>query len=214
MIWLVLAYPLLTHAAVWLREPRLQWPALTALVAVALFDALKKSRTWAWVTLVVVSGALFLIVNFGGGLYVLYIPPILLPAALLTLFARSLRRDSVALITRFAADAEYDAGRAAARVGFLYARCHRRLGGDIGGTDGVGIVGSTLRIPPDLVVAHERRSLRDHGTAFSRRVRSASIEISRTRSPRFHRLHSATDRHSHPYCLNDHATSTAWLRGP
>ncbi|HTE43369.1 MAG TPA: hypothetical protein VK629_21295, partial [Steroidobacteraceae bacterium] len=93
MIWLVLAYPLLTHAAVWLREPRLQWPALTALVAVALFDALKKSRTWAWVTLVVVSGALFLIVNFGGGLYVLYIPPILLPAALLTLFARSLRRD-------------------------------------------------------------------------------------------------------------------------
>jgi uncharacterized membrane protein len=103
MIWLVLAYPLLTHAAIWLREPRLQWLALSALVAIAIFEALKKGRPWAWFTLVLASGVLFLIVNLGGGLYVLYVPPILLPVALLILFARSLRASSVPLITRFAA---------------------------------------------------------------------------------------------------------------
>jgi len=102
LIWLILAYPLLTHAAIWLQRPSLQWLALTALIAIALYDALQKRRAWAWCTLPALSAALLGIVSIGGGMFVLYVPPILLPAALLVLFARSLRSESIPLITRFA----------------------------------------------------------------------------------------------------------------
>jgi uncharacterized membrane protein len=103
MLCLVLAYPLLTHAAIWLHEPRLQWLALTVLTATAIYDALKRKRPWAWLLLPTLSLLLYGLVRLGGGVYALFLPPILLPAALLTIFARSLRAGSVPLITRFAA---------------------------------------------------------------------------------------------------------------
>jgi uncharacterized membrane protein len=102
MLCLVLAYPLLTHAAIWLDEPRLQWLALTVLAATAIYDALKHKRLWAWLLLPALSVMLYGLVRLGGGVYALFLPPVLLPAALLTLFARSLRSGSVPLITRFA----------------------------------------------------------------------------------------------------------------
>jgi len=102
MLFLVLAYPLLTHAAIWLHIPALQWAALTVLVAIAIYDALKHKRLWAWLTLIGLSAALYALVQLGGGVYALFLQPILLPAAMFTIFARSLRAGSVPLITRFA----------------------------------------------------------------------------------------------------------------
>lgn len=102
-MWLlVLAYPLLTHASVWLHEPVLQWLALTDLAAISLFDDLKRLRIWTWATLFALSAVLFALVRAGGGIYALFLQPIVLPAALLILFARSLRANSVPMVTRFA----------------------------------------------------------------------------------------------------------------
>jgi uncharacterized membrane protein len=103
MLYLVLAYPLLTHAAIWLHEPLLQWLALTILVATAIYDALKNRRVWAWLLLPTISAVLLALVRLGGGVYALLIPPIVLPCALFVLFARTLRAPSVPMITRFAA---------------------------------------------------------------------------------------------------------------
>jgi uncharacterized membrane protein len=105
MMWLALAYPLLAHLAVWLREPRLQWLSLTVLVAVALFDGLKQRRPAMWLGFFLAAAALYALTTLGGGMYALYLAPILLPAALCMVFARSLRADATPLITRFAAAA-------------------------------------------------------------------------------------------------------------
>lgn len=99
---LILAYPLLTHASVWLHEPVLQWLALTDLAAISLFDDLKRLRPVTWTILLAISAALFVLVRFGGGMYALFIQPIALPAALLTLFASSLRTGSMPIVTRYA----------------------------------------------------------------------------------------------------------------
>jgi uncharacterized membrane protein len=102
-MWLlVLAYPLLTHASVWLHEPLLQWLALTDLAAISLYDDLKRISIRTWIVLIALSAGLFALVRFGGGIYALFIQPIALPAALLTLFARSLRSGSQPMVTRFA----------------------------------------------------------------------------------------------------------------
>jgi len=102
-MWLlIVAYPLLTHASVWLQEPLLQWLALTDLAAISLFEDLRRLRPWTWAILIAVSAGLFFLVRMGGGIYALFLQPILLPAALLTLFARSLRSGAVPMITRFA----------------------------------------------------------------------------------------------------------------
>lgn len=103
MLLLVLAYPLLTHAAVWLKEPLLQWAALTVLIAISVYDALKKLRVWAWVLLPTLSVAFLGLVMFGGGMYALFLQPILLPAAMFILFSRSLRPGATPIITLFAA---------------------------------------------------------------------------------------------------------------
>jgi uncharacterized membrane protein len=103
MLWLALAYPLLAHLAVWLREPRLQWLSLTVLVAVALFDGLKQRRPVVWLGFILTAAALYALTTLGGGMVALYLAPILLPAALCMVFARSLRADATPLITRFAA---------------------------------------------------------------------------------------------------------------
>ncbi len=102
MLFLVLAYPLLTHAAIWLHKPSLQWAALTVLVAISIYDALKHKRLWAWLLLPGLSAALYGLVQLGGGIYALFLQPILLPAAMFTMFVTSLRPGSVPLITRFA----------------------------------------------------------------------------------------------------------------
>lgn len=99
---LVLAYPLLTHASIWLHEPWLQWLALTDLAAISLFDDLKRLRVGSWIAFIVCGALLFALVRAGGGMYALYLQPIVLPAALLTLFARSLRAGSAPMIARFA----------------------------------------------------------------------------------------------------------------
>jgi uncharacterized membrane protein len=102
MFWLALGYPLLAHLAVLLDEARLQWLALTWLLAVSLWSALIAPRAWAWIVLVSAAFALYWLVLGGGGLYALYVPPAVIPAVLLIVFARSLRSGAQPWVSRVA----------------------------------------------------------------------------------------------------------------
>jgi uncharacterized membrane protein len=102
MIWLVLAYPVLSHLAAWLGYPWLQWLALMSLVVLGLATALARRRTWAWVVLLGAGVGLFAVIYVGAGLLALYLPPILLPAALCGVFASSLRPGGTPFISRYA----------------------------------------------------------------------------------------------------------------
>jgi uncharacterized membrane protein len=102
MLWLALGYPLLAHLSVVLESPRLQWLALVWLLGAALGAALIRRRPWAWLTWIGLAALLYWLVVAGHGLYALYVPPAVIPAALLLAFAGSLREGHEPLITRFA----------------------------------------------------------------------------------------------------------------
>lgn len=103
MGWLALGYPLLAHLAVALHDARLEWLAIVWFLIAALWGALAQRRAWAWAALAAGAGAAYALIAAGGGLYALYLPPVLIPAALLLAFAQSLRADRVPLVTRIAA---------------------------------------------------------------------------------------------------------------
>lgn len=102
MFWLALGYPLLAHLAVVFEAARLQWLALLWLVAISLWGALAARRAWAWGVLLASAGLLYWLVARGGGVYALYVPPAVIPAALFVAFARSLRPGAEPWITRVA----------------------------------------------------------------------------------------------------------------
>jgi uncharacterized membrane protein len=102
MFWLALGYPLLAHLAVVFDETRLQWLALVWLIAISLWGALGARRAWAWALLFAGAIALYALVVTGGGLYALYVPPAVIPAALFSVFALSLRTGEIPWINRVA----------------------------------------------------------------------------------------------------------------
>ncbi|MBC7982849.1 MAG: hypothetical protein H7Y02_03245 [Candidatus Obscuribacterales bacterium] len=102
MPWLAFGYPVLTHLAVLLHDARLQWLALVCLWALTLWSALSQRRAWAWVVFLIGCGALYGLTIVGKGMYILYIPPIAIPLALLILFARSLRNEAIPVVSRVA----------------------------------------------------------------------------------------------------------------
>jgi uncharacterized membrane protein len=102
MFWLALGYPLLAHLAVVFEQVRLQWLALVWLLAISMWGALAARRPWAWIALLVSAALLYWLVVVGGGLYALYVPPAVIPAALFIVFARSLRPGEQPWISRIA----------------------------------------------------------------------------------------------------------------
>jgi len=81
MPWLAIGYPLLAHIAVLLHSIRLQWLALVWLLALSLGSALMQRRAWAWCCLVAGAAFLYALVTYGNGLYALYLPAAVIPAA-------------------------------------------------------------------------------------------------------------------------------------
>lgn len=103
MPWLILGYPALAHLGVWLHIPHLQWLALVWLLAVSLLNPLRQGRVWAWSVLPSAAIALYLLTFSGNGLYALYIPPVVIPAAMFFACLASLRAGETPLISRIAA---------------------------------------------------------------------------------------------------------------
>jgi len=99
---LVLSYPLLSHFSAVLGLPLLQWLALVVLCAVPQYAALCAGRARNWLLLLLLAGLLFLLTQAGGGIYALWIPPVVLPAMAAALFIGTLRAGEVPLVTRMA----------------------------------------------------------------------------------------------------------------
>lgn len=99
---LLIAYPLLVHLAVIWSAPRLEWLALVVMCAIPLWRGLRALRPGHWLALLVLAGLLYVVAQAGGGMYALFLPPVVTPAAMLAVFAGSLRRGRVPLVTRLA----------------------------------------------------------------------------------------------------------------
>lgn len=99
---LLLAYPLLVHLAVVWDAPHLEWLALVVLCAIPQYPGLRAGRPANWLLLSALAGLLYVLAGIGGGIYALFLPPVVIPAMVLALFAGSLRAEQVPLVTRVA----------------------------------------------------------------------------------------------------------------
>lgn len=102
MAYLILAYPVLVHLAVVLEWPWLAGVALVALAASFLYPPLAARRPLAWAALLAVAVGSAVVVGYGMTLYALYLPPILLPLAMLWWWSGTLREGRVPFVTRVA----------------------------------------------------------------------------------------------------------------
>ncbi len=105
---LAIAGSVLIHLAVLSHNPWLEWLALDALIAVPLVDGLWRGSAAAWLWFLGLAAAAALLVSLSGAALALYLPSVLLPAALAALFGRSCFAGRVPLVVQIA--------RAAAQV--------------------------------------------------------------------------------------------------
>jgi uncharacterized membrane protein len=99
---LLLAYPVLVHLAVLWGAPRLEWLALVVMCAIPLYWGLRALRPGHWLSLLALAGLLHVLTRMGGGMYALFVPSVVTPAAVLAVFAGSLRAGQVPVATRLA----------------------------------------------------------------------------------------------------------------
>lgn len=99
---LILLYPLLVHVAIILDLAWLRFAAIAVLMLALMLPALRRGKVWAWLGLLaslVAAGALSW---WGGALYFLYLPPVLMNLFMMGVFAASLRPGRTPLITMVA----------------------------------------------------------------------------------------------------------------
>lgn len=99
---LLLAYPLLVHAAIVTQSLALSFAALIVLGANMLAPWLARDRVWPWLALAGVIAASFAFVRIGESRLFLYAAPVLVPLALLWFFGRTLLPGQIPFITRIA----------------------------------------------------------------------------------------------------------------
>lgn len=99
---LLLAYPVLVHLAVLWRAPHLEWLALVVMCAIPLYQGLRALRPGHWLALLALAGLLWVLTRIGGGMYALFVPPVVTPAVVVAVFAGSLRAGQVPVATRLA----------------------------------------------------------------------------------------------------------------
>lgn len=102
MPWLFLAYPLLAHLATLLHSESLAGVALATFIAIPILPLLLRGKPLAWTILLLAALALWQCARSGWAHYLMYLPPIFIPLSVLWLFARSLRPDSMPVVTRVA----------------------------------------------------------------------------------------------------------------
>lgn len=96
---LVLLYPLLLHVSIIADLPHLQVPAIIALAAGMLWRNLARAEALPWCLLIAVALSALALHASESALYVLYLPPIVLPLLLLFVFGRTLLPGREPLIT-------------------------------------------------------------------------------------------------------------------
>ena len=88
---LLIAYPLCVHYAVVTANPEAQLLALVLLAAGISYPGIKRNSALAWLALLVVAALSLLVSYFQLTLYVLYLPPVIIPLLLWSVFYRSLQ---------------------------------------------------------------------------------------------------------------------------
>jgi len=101
-VLLIVLYAVLVHLSVLREAPLLQWLALVVLCLVPLHRPMLAGRLRAWLLLLLLAAGLYGLTRLGGGIYALFLPPVVLPAMLLSVFAATLRPGQIPLVTRMA----------------------------------------------------------------------------------------------------------------
>lgn len=104
-IALVVAYPLLVHASVVLAMPYLQVIAVLLFLLGILVNALLRWQLLPWLVFLGLSSIIVALGYYSLALYLLYIPPILIPLGLSILFGSTLLPGRTPLITAIATKA-------------------------------------------------------------------------------------------------------------
>lgn len=102
MIYCILAYPVLVHLSVLTGSPVLAAFALVALYAGFAYPALARRRAGAWLGLAAAAGGSLLLVRANAQIFVLALPPIVLPAALALWWGSTLRAGRTPFVTQLA----------------------------------------------------------------------------------------------------------------
>lgn len=103
MPWLFLAYPLLAHLATLLHNQGVAGLALAVFIAVPLLPAMLRGSVPACSALLIAAGALFFLARGGWAIYLIYLPPILIPLSVFAVFAGSLRAGHTPIVSQLAA---------------------------------------------------------------------------------------------------------------
>lgn len=98
-IALVVAYPLLVHVSLVFAIPQLMFIAPLVFLTGVFWYGLIARHLLAWVLFMALSASIVLVEYLGLTLYLLYLPPILLPLLLLFIFGRTLLGGREPLIT-------------------------------------------------------------------------------------------------------------------
>jgi uncharacterized membrane protein len=98
-IALVVAYPLLVHISLVFNLPKLLFVAPLVFLTGAFWYGLITRNKLAWLVFAALCSAILLIEYFGLTLYLLYLPPIVLPLLMLYIFGRTLTKGREPLIT-------------------------------------------------------------------------------------------------------------------
>lgn len=101
-IVLTLSYPILVHLAVWLELPVLQILALLVLTLGLLLPGLRQGSRFIWGLFLLTLGLLCVIASMDISIYLLYLPPVLIPLLLWSIFLRGLLPGKVPLVTAIA----------------------------------------------------------------------------------------------------------------
>lgn len=97
-----IASSVLIHVAVMNRTPLIEWLALASLVFVPFSIGLIELRWRAWLGFAAACAALWWLVEVGGGRPLLYLPSVVIPAALCWFFGRTLRAGRQPLVATVA----------------------------------------------------------------------------------------------------------------
>lgn len=96
---LILSYPLLAHLAVWLEQPVIQILALLVLTLGLLLPGLRQGRFFTWGLFLVILVLLCVVGYMDIAIYLLYLPPVVIPLLFWGVFFHSLLPGQTPLVT-------------------------------------------------------------------------------------------------------------------
>lgn len=101
-IVLIACYPLIAHLSILLNKPELHLIAFCCVLTGVLWHGIIKPDIRIWIWFVLINLSFFILSRYRLDIYVLYIPPLLIPLLLLIYFGKTLLHNEIPLITAIA----------------------------------------------------------------------------------------------------------------